>query len=75
MALYSIQRKKTPRNPGPDHDPSWDLTWWNNRDACWVDEESHGTTVSSKARGEDVIRVSGLREGNPGDEITLVEMT
>ena len=71
MALYKIQRKKTPHNPSPDHNPEWDLTWWDNQNATWVDTQEEGSTHTT-VRGHSVIAECGLREGTPGDEVTLI---
>lgn len=65
-----IQRKKTPRKPGPGHDPSWGLTYWNYHDACWVDTQAEATGYHSKTRNRDLFK--GLADSNPGDQISLV---
>ena len=64
-----IQRKKTPWKPGPDHDPSWDLTYWNDHDARWVDTKEEATGYHSKSGSKDLVRM--LEQGNPGDAVTL----
>ena len=72
-ALYVIQRKKTPYKPGPDHDPNDDLSYWDNRDGCWVDTPEEASALSSKNSMEEIIKKYRLREGNPGDDISAVE--
>jgi hypothetical protein len=64
MALYIIQRRNPlPRNPGPDYNPDWCLTWWDDINACWVDDKASATRMSKSSEwGERVLKE--LKEGN-----------
>jgi hypothetical protein len=59
-----IQRK-TLWKPSLD----FDLTYWNDQDACWVDTREEATGYHSKRSDRELIQM--LAASNPGDAVTL----